>query len=441
MDSQRGDGDGFAAIRNLFNEWYPRDTSKKVRVVFRQKGTSGKHLGKPPYGYRTDPADKDHWIIDEDAAPVVKLIFDLAIDGKGPEQIARILEQDKVLTTKALYAKQSENHPDPKKRKKMPDRPYHWIGQSVVGILERMEYTGCTCNFKTYSKSYKLKKRIANDPENMAIFPNTQEAIITQAQFDRVQELRKNKRRPTKADRQGLFSGLLFCPDCGNKLHFATCKSFDGKQDHYVCSSYKSNRGTCTAHYIREETLRDLVLERIRAVCDYIRSDVDGFQEEWLQCRRTDQEKSILEDQRKISKAKKRLADLDVLITRIYEDAVLGNLSKERYQKMSQSYEEEQERLKLEIAVTEEWVDQQMELEDNLDAFLALTEKYVDVRELTPAIVNEFIKKILVYAPNKSSGKRQQRVRIFFNFLDEVEIPAVLEPIIYERPTKNGKTA
>lgn len=441
VDSERGDGDGFAAIRNLFNEWYPRDTSKKVRVVFRQKGTSGKHLGKPPYGYRTDPADKDHWIIDEDAAPVVKRIFDLAIDGKGPEQIARILEKDKVLTTKALYAKQSENHPDPKKRKKMPERPYHWIGQSVAGILERMEYTGCTCNFKTYSKSYKLKKRIANDPENMAIFPNTQEAIITQAQFDRVQELRKNKRRPTKADRQGLFSGLLFCPDCGNKLHFATCKSFDGKQDHYVCSSYKSNRGTCTAHYIREETLRDLVLERIRAVCDYIRSDVDGFQEEWLQCRRTDQEKSILEDQRKISKAKKRLADLDVLITRIYEDAVLGNLSKERYQKMSQSYEEEQERLKLEIAVTEEWVDQQMELEDNLDTFLALTEKYVDVRELTPAIVNEFIKKILVYAPDKSSGKRQQRVRIFFNFLDEVEIPAVLEPIIYERPTKNGKTA
>ena len=176
----------------------------------------------------------------------------MAIDGKGPEQIARILEKDKVLTTKALYAKQSENHPDPKKRKKMPERPYHWIGQSVAGILERMEYTGCTCNFKTYSKSYKLKKRIPNAIEDMCIFPDTQEAIVSQAQWDRVQELRKNKRRPTKAERQGLFSGLLFCPDCGNKLHFATCKSFDGKQDHYVCSSYKSGRGTCSAHYIRK---------------------------------------------------------------------------------------------------------------------------------------------------------------------------------------------
>lgn len=420
-------------FKNLVNDFYAKDTSKKVRSVMRAKGNSGKHLGSPPYGYRNDPEDKHHWLIDEEAAPVIRRIFDLTIDGKGPTKIARILEQEQVLTTKALYAKQ--------KGKPLPDKPYRWNENSVVGILERIEYTGCTCNFKTYSKSYKLKKRIANDPENMAIFPNTQEAIITQAQFDRVQELRKNKRRPTKADRQGLFSGLLFCPDCGNKLHFATCKSFEGKQDHYVCSSYKSNRGTCTAHYIREETLRDLVLERIRAVCDYIRSDVDGFQEEWLQCRRTDQEKSILEDQRKIAKAKKRLADLDVLITRIYEDAVLGNLSQERYQKMSQSYEEEQERLKLEIEVTEEWVDQQMELEDNLDAFLALTEKYVDVRELTPTIVNEFIKKILVYAPDKSSGKRQQRVRIFFNFLDEVEIPTVFEPIIYERPTKNRKTA
>lgn len=215
VDSERGDSDGFAAIRNLFNEWYPRDTSKKVRVVFRQKGTSGKHLGKPPYGYRTDPTDKDHWIIDENAAPVVKRIFDLAIDGKGPEQIARILEKDKVLTTKALYAKQSENHPDPKKRKKMPERPYHWIGQSVVGILERMEYTGCTCNFKTYSKSYKLKKRIPNATEDMCIFPDTQEAIVSQAQWDRVQELRKNKRLPQKRNGRDCSPGFCSVPIVG----------------------------------------------------------------------------------------------------------------------------------------------------------------------------------------------------------------------------------
>ena len=234
VDSQRGDGEGFAAVRNLFNEWYPRDTSKKVRISLHQRGTSGKHLGKPPYGYRTDPADKDHWIIDEDAAPVVKRIFDLCIDGKGPEQISRILERDQVLTTKALYASRKGNP--------LPKNPYGWSDQSIVGILERQEYTGCTCNFKTYSKSYKLKKRIPNDPEDMFIVPDTQEAIVSQAQWDRVQELRKNKRRPVKAERQGLFAGLVYCADCGSKLHFATCKGFEGKQDHYVCSKYKSGR-------------------------------------------------------------------------------------------------------------------------------------------------------------------------------------------------------
>ena len=441
VDSERGDSDGFAAIRNLFNEWYPRDTSKKVRVVFRQKGTSGKHLGKPPYGYRTDPADKDHWIIDEDAAPVVKRIFDLAIGGKGPEQIARILEQDKVLTTKALYAKQSENHPDPKKRKKMPERPYHWIGQSVVGILERMEYTGCTCNFKTYSKSYKLKKRIPNAIEDMCIFPDTQEAIVSQAQWDRVQELRKNKRRPTKAERQGLFSGLLFCPDCGNKLHFATCKSFDGKQDHYVCSSYKSGRGTCSAHYIREDVLRELVLERIRAVNAYIRQDVEGFQEEWLQCRRSDQERNIREDRKRVEQAKKRLADLDVLLSRLYEDFVLGDLNKERYKKMTADYEAEQEQLKLEIEVTEEWLETQETMSADVDAFVALTQKYVDVPELTPTIVNEYIKKIEVFAPDKSSGKRVQKVKIYFNFVDDVEIPVISEPVVAKPTLGRRKTA
>ena len=433
VDSNRGDGEGFAAIRNLFNEWYPRDTSKKVRVSLRQRGTSGKHMGKPPYGYRCDPEDKDHWILDEEAAPVVKLIFDLCIDGKGPEQIARILEEKQILTAKALYAK--------RKKKPMPERPYRWGNQSIVGILERQEYTGCTCNFKTYSKSYKLKKRIPNDPENMFYLPDTQEAIVSQAQFDRVQELRKNKRRPAKAERQGFFSGLLFCADCGGKLHFATSKSFEGKQDHYVCNHYKSNRGTCTAHYIREDTLRDIVLERIRAVNEYIRSDVDGFQEEYLQCRKADHEQSIRDDKKKVEQAKKRLASLDVIISRLYEDFALGEISKDRYKKMSADYEEEQERLRLEIDVIEEWVEQREEMDEGLNAFIALTQKYVDVKELTQTIVNEYIKKIVVFAPDKSSGKRQQKVKIYFNFVDDVEIPVISETITTETTYGRRKTA
>ncbi len=432
LDSEQGDSDGFAAIRNLFNEWYPRDTSKKVRTSLKQRGTSGKHMGKPPYGYRCDPDDKDHWILDEDAAPVVKRIFDLCIDGKGPEQIARILEQDKVLTTKALYAQ--------RKGKPLPERPYHWGNQSIVGILEHQEYTGCTCNFKTYSKSYKLKKRIPNAPEDIFYLPDTQEAIVSQAQWDRVQELRKSKHCPTKAERQVLFSGLLFCPDCGNKLHFATCKSFEGKQDHYVCSSYKSGRGTCSAHYIWEDVLRELVLERIRAVNAYIRQDVEGFQEEWLQCRRSDQERNIREDRKRVEQDKKRLADLDVLLSRLYEDFVLSDLSKERYKKMTADYEAEQERLKLEIEVTEEWLETQETMNADVDAFVAMTQKYVDVPELTPTIVNEYIKKIEVFALDKSSGKRVQKVKIYFNFVDDVEIPVISEPVVAKSTPGRRKT-
>ena len=278
VDSERGDSEGMAAIRNLFNEWYPRDTSKKVRVSLHQRGISGKHMGKPPYGYRCDPADKDHWILDEDAAPIVKYIFDLTVSGKGPDAIARILEDQKVLTTKALYAQ--------RKGKPMPERPYHWAGQSVAGILERMEYTGCTCNFKIYSKSYKLKQRIPNSPEDMFILPDTQDAIVSQAQWDRVQE-----------------------------------------------------------------------------------------------------------------------------------------------------------RLKLEIEVTEEWLETQETMSADVDAFVALTQKYVDVPELTPTIVNEYIKKIEVFAPDKSSGKRVQKVKIYFNFVDDVEIPVISEPVVAKSTPGRRKTA
>ena len=214
----------------------------------RAKGNSGEHLcTNPPYGYRKDPDNKKKWIVDEEAAEVVKRIFTLCIAGKGPMQIAKVLTAYKVLTVKAYYAKRDG--------KAMPDNLYRWDYKSISGILERPEYTGCTVNFKTYSKSHKLKKRLQNAPENYRIFPNTQPAIIEEKVFERVQELRANKRRPTKTGRQGLFSGLLYCTDCGEKLYFCTTNNFAPKQEHYVCSIYKSNTGTCSAHFIREETL------------------------------------------------------------------------------------------------------------------------------------------------------------------------------------------
>ena len=433
VDSERGDSD-FTPVRNLFNDFYAKDTSRKVRAVIKAKGMRGEHLNRPPYGYLEDPEQKGHWIIDPETAPIVKRIFDLAMQGKGPESIATILEKDKVLMPKAVY---KQRHGKP-----LPPHPYHWSDATIIGILERIEYTGCTCNFKTYSKSYKLKKRIPNKVDDMYIIPETQEAIVPKELWDRVQELRQERHRTIhRAEREGMFAGIMFCADCGKRMHFATCKSFEGKQDHYVCSAYKSGRGECSCHYIREDVMRSIVLERIRAVTAHIRKDAEAFQEEWLQSTRKAQDSSIRQNQKQLAKAKKRLEDIDTLITRLYEDHVLGSLSDDRYQKMTTDYEAEQERLKTEIAVMEEWIDQQQEDNDNYDRFAALVEKYVDIPELTTTIVNEFVKKIIVHEADKSSGHRRQTIEIVFNFVGKVEIPILTEPVILDSVSTQRKTA
>lgn len=432
VDSAKEDSD-FTPFRNLFNDFYAKDTSKKVRAIMRARGTNGKHLGKPPYGYILDPNDKDHWIIDEETAPVVKRIFDLTISGVGPSQIARMLEEERIPIARAVYA-QREGKP-------LPEKPYRWAIQSIVCLLARVEYTGCACNFKTYSKSYKLKKRYHTAAEDQVIVPNTQEAIIPQEQWDRVQELRPNKRRPTRGERQGLFSGLLFCADCGSKLYFHIRNVNQPEQDCYLCSKYQGNRGDCTAHFIREEVLTTVVAERIRSVTELVRSDVEGFQMEWLRCRRDDQEKAMREDKKRLAQAKKRMENIDTLITHIYEDMVLGDLSKERYQKMVDGYEAEQKSLQNEVAALEAAVESREASSGNLDRFLALVERYVDIPTLTPQIVNEFIKKIIIHAPDKSTGKRRQKIEIFFNFLDDLDMPSVNSPVTVRQTRQNRQTA
>ena len=433
VDSERGDSD-FTPVRNLFNDFYAKDTSRKVRAVIKAKGMRGEHLNRPPYGYLEDPEKKGHWIIDPETSPIVKRIFDLAMQGKGPAKIATILREEQVLTAKAAYAKRNGTP--------LPAKPFTWKDASVVDILERMEYTGCTCSFKTYSKSYKLKKRIPNKPEDTYVVENTQEAIVPKALWERVQELRQERHRSIqRAEREGMFAGIMFCADCGSRLHFATCKSFEGKQDHYVCSNYTSGRGECSCHYIREDVLRNIVLERIRAVTAYVREDAEGFQLEWMQSTCKAQDNSIRQNQKQLAQVKKRLEDIDTLITRLYEDHVLGSLSDDRYQKMMSDYEAEQERLKTEIAVMEEWIDQQQEDNDNYDRFAALVEKYVNIPELTTNIVNEFVKKIIVHEADKSSGHRRQTIEIVFNFVGKVEIPILTEPVILERISTQRKTA
>lgn len=414
VDSAKGDND-FTPFRNLFNDFYAKDTSKKVRAIKRAQGQAGEHLGKPPYGYQHDPADKKKWIVDEEAAAVVKRIFDLCVAGNGPMRIAKILKADKVLTTRAYYAK--------KKGKSLPENPYHWNENSVVGILERMDYCGHTVNFKSYSKSHKLKKRIPTPKEQQAIFRNTHEAIVEEAVFERVQELRANKRRPTKAERQGLFSGLVFCADCGSKLHFATCKSFDGSQDHYRCANYKSNTGSCTAHFIREETLRAIVLQRIFHVTALFYEDITAFMELIRKQRFDEAEKEMKRKRREVEQAKQRIVELDRIFKRIYEDNINGTISHERFLKLSAEYEAEQMELTEKVKAEQKEVDTYEQNRNDFDSFASIIRKYVGITELTPTIVNEFIKKIVVHAPEKVNGKRYQKVDIVFNFAGELHFP------------------
>ena len=431
VDSDKGDND-FTPFRNLFNDFYARDTSKKIRAVMRAKGNAGEHLcTNPPYGYMKDPADKKKWMVDEEAAEIVKRIFDLCIAGKGPMQIAKLLTAEHILTVKAHYAQRAG--------KPLPEKPYHWDPKSVAGILERPEYTGCTVNFKTYSKSHKLKKRLHNIPENQRIFPNTQPAIIDEQVFARVQELRENKRRPAKqAERQGLFSGLLYCADCGSKLHFATGKNMTPQQDCYRCSRYKSNTGDCTMHFIREETLKLFVLQRIFDVTALFFDDAMAFEEAAKKQHFQEAEKEAQKRKREIAQAEKRIAELDRIFKRIYEDDISGTISHERFLKLSTDYEAEQRELTEQVKTWREVVEIFEQDRSDFDSFAAIVRKYVGIRELTPTIVNEFVKKIIVHAPDKSSGHRRQKIELVWNFIGEVNLPGDDQTV--ERQRK-GRTA
>lgn len=431
VDSDKGDND-FTPFRNLFNDFYARDTSKKIRAVMRAKGNAGEYLcTNPPYGYMKDPADKKKWMVDEEAAEIVKRIFDLCIAGKGPMQIAKLLTAEHILTVKAHYAQRAG--------KPLPEKPYHWDPKSVAGILERPEYTGCTVNFKTYSKSHKLKKRLYNVPENQRIFPNTQPAIIDEQVFVRVQELRENKRRPAKqAERQGLFSGLLYCADCGSKLHFATGKNMTPPQDCYRCSRYKSNTGDCTMHFIREETLKLFVLQRIFNVTALFFDDAMAFEEAAKKQHFQEAEKEAQKRKREIAQAEKRIAELDRIFKRIYEDDISGTISHERFLKLSTDYEAEQRELTEQVKTWREVVEIFEQDRSDFDSFAAIVRKYVGIRELTPTIVNEFVKKIIVHAPDKSSGHRRQKIELVWNFIREVNLPGDDQTV--ERQRK-GRTA
>ena len=416
VDSAKGEND-FAVFKNVFNDYYAKDTSKKIRAVVKMRGEAGEHIASnPPYGYIKDPPDKKKWIVDEGAAKVVRRIFNLCIAGKGPMQIAKILTDDKVLTVTAYHARQ--------KGWTMPENLYQWCAKSVAGILERREYTGCTVNFKTYTKSLKFKKRMETPVENQKVFEDTQPAIIEKGQWERVQELRKNKRRPTKTGRTSMFSGLLYCADCGAKLYFCTCNTYkDNSQNHFVCSNYKSNTGSCKIHYIREQVLYRIVLETIQRTLTYVRMFRKDFKLEMLAQDEESRKAELAEKQKALSGAKKRMEDLDRIIQHIYEDNVLGKLSDSRYLKLSRQYEKEQAEIEQLAAVLEREIETQAGQVSDVNKFLKLVDKYLDIPELDAAILNELVSRIVVHSPARENGRKQVRIDLYFTYVGQIRIP------------------
>lgn len=417
VDSTRGDNE-FTAIRNVFNEMYARDTSKKIRATWQSKGKSGEHLTTiPPYGYRKDPENKKIWIVDPEAAAVVQKIFALCMDGFGPTQTARWLRENKVLNPTA-YCRANGL---PAVNKPTKD-PYKWTNETVSRTLERVEYLGHTVNFKTKKQSYKSKKKIWNDPSEWVIFENTQPPIIDESVFLIVQNIRQSRRRPTKMGDMGMFSGLLFCADCGGKMYQCRTNEFKPEQEYFICSTYRKDRTICdNTHSIRNMPLTEIVIRNLREAIAYVTQYEDDFIREAAETDTRARDKALLQKKDTLAGAEKRIAELDVIFKRIYEDNISGKLTDERFIKLSRDYELEQDNLKATSKILREEVKRQEKNKSNVGSFIATAKKYTDLTEIDATILREFIDKILV---SKTSGKKGrgasdkvQEIEIVYNFI------------------------
>ena len=422
VDSAKGEND-FAVFKNVFNEWYARDISKKRRISNKIKGNAGEPMGPPPYGYKKDPDDPKRWVVDEEAAQVVRRIFRMTVDGYGTEQIATILSEEKVLTPIAYWREKGVNRPGKSKLR----GPYMWNSSTITHILSLQEYCGDILNFKTYSKSYKNKKRLANDRENWVIFQDVHEPTIERAVFEQVQQKRgKIRKRRTHEGERNMFSGLLVCADCGHNLHFHFNQ---GNPDikYFNCSNYKGNRGSCTStHYVRVDFLEQVVLGEIRRLTKFASQFEDEFVKAVIghsqQAEATD--RKLKEKELKVLQA--RDEELDGLFERIYEDNVSGKLSDDRFARMSRRYEEEQKELAEKIKALRAEIDKQSSQSMTTDLFISLVRKYTRARKLTPRMMNELIEKIEVFNAEKIDGVWEQRLRIHYNCVGVIEIPELI---------------
>jgi site-specific DNA recombinase len=413
----------FAGIKNWFNEFYCRDTSRKIRAVQKAKGERGVPLTvNVPYGYVKDPENPHHWLIDPEAAQVVRRIFQMCMEGRGPQQIANQLRADKVLTPTAYKKQQGRSTPNP-----IPEKPYGWQDSSVVKILERREYTGCTVNFKTYTNSIWDKKQRETPIEKQAVFPDTHERIIEDDVFEKVQVIRQQRHRMTRTGRSSIFSGLVYCADCGSKMQYGSSNNGDFAQDFFDCSLHKKDKEKCDGHFIRVKVLEQLVLKHMQLVMGYILQHEDYFRTVMEQQMRVESAGKIQASRKRLNRDEKRISELKRLFVKIYEDNASGRLSDDRFDMLSQNYEAEQKQLEAEVITLRQEIEAQEQQNENIEKFIQKAHKYVGIETLDPYALRELVQAIYVEAPDKSSGKRRQSIHIKYDGMGFIPLDELMK--------------
>lgn len=406
---------------NIFNEWYAEQTSKKIRAVWKSRSEHGKRVSSTvPYGYKKSPEDREKWLIDEPAAEVVRKIFNLCLAGRGPSQIARDLETEKILTPTAYF-----NSIGRAASNESPANPYLWSTSSIENILANRQYTGCAVNFITTTVSYKVHKTIYNPVEEQQVIPNMQEPIISEELFDRVQELRSHKRRNTKTGRKSLFAGLLFCPDCGAKLHFCAAKSLKPNQEFYRCANYNSGHGTCEIHYIRNVVLEQVVAEAIGNLADFVRCYESVFLHLIAKNSDVARQSDIQKLKQSIIASERRIKAIDKAIEGLFEANISGKITDERFMKMTANYEKEQKGLIEQVAESSKKLEAAEQNKVDLRMLLKGLREYTEIWKLTPELVNTLIQRIEVHSKDKVTKK--VKVDIYFTAVGLFSIPTEKE--------------
>ena len=418
VDSNIQTENDLTPFKNVFNEWYARDTSKKIRAVFKAKGNSGKHLTtNPPFGYKKDPNDKDKWIIDDEAAATVRRIFQMYVDGYRISEIGHKLTEEKVETPILYYMNRGI------KTNARSEYPEIWDLMSIKYILSQTAYAGHTVNFQTAVKSYKTKKQV-NLPRNQwVIFRNTQEAIIDEKTFETVQQMRKVKRARTKYNEPNMFSGLLYCADCGNHLTIQRVAR-NRKMDNFSCATYrKKKKGLCSCHRILVSDLETIVKEDLQKVCEYVFLHEKEFTDEYLSGSKRETVKFQAKTKAELKRLSERQEEIGKIIRKLYEDNVCGRITDERFDFLAKSYEDEGNDLKTKSQELKNALASSVQEEEKLSKFLKVVKSYTEIEELTPEILNSFIEKIYIGETEKYDGRKMQEVEIIYKFVGAINLP------------------